>query len=162
MEITQTARVYVKYGETLAFGLCNDYGEENERIGLFTSYEELATYCRENGIHCVDLEPEEKDILTVYQYELRQKMPEDKRIDGALAVTVANHGMVNGCFDYDLSDGEVMFRLTTAFHDTILSEEVYRYMILVAASTVDRYNDRFLMLAKGKSDIKQFIEEEND
>lgn len=23
MEITQTARVYVKYGETLAFGLCN-------------------------------------------------------------------------------------------------------------------------------------------
>ena len=47
MEITQTARVYVKYGETLAFGLCNDYGEENERIGLFTSYEELATYCRE-------------------------------------------------------------------------------------------------------------------
>ena len=80
MEITQTARVYVKYGETLAFGLCNDYGEENERIGLFTSYEELATYCRENGIHCVDLEPEEKDILTVYQYELRQKMPEDKRL----------------------------------------------------------------------------------
>ncbi len=80
MEITQTARVYVKYSETLAFGLCNDYGEENERIGLFSSYEELATYCRENGIHCVDLEPEEKDILTVYQYELRQKMPEDKRL----------------------------------------------------------------------------------
>lgn len=103
----------------------------------------------------------DREVVSLVSF-LPFKMPEDKRIDGALAVTVANHGMVNGCFDYDLSDGEVMFRLATAFHDTVLSEEVYRYMILVAASTVDRYNDRFLMLAKGKSDIKQFIEEEND
>ena len=44
------------------------------------STDSTARICRENGIHCVDLEPEEKDILTVYQYELRQKMPEDKRL----------------------------------------------------------------------------------
>lgn len=78
MKISQTARVYVQHGDTLAFGLCNDYGEVNERIGLFSSYEALESYCQENGIQCVDLEPEEKDILTVYQYERQQGIPDDK------------------------------------------------------------------------------------
>ena len=72
MEITQTAQVYVQYGNTLAFGLCNEFGEVNERIGLFPSYEDLESYCQESGIRCVDLEPAEKDILTVYQYEQQQ------------------------------------------------------------------------------------------
>lgn len=80
MEISQTARVCVQYGDTLAFGLCNDFGELNERIGLFPCYEDLESYCRKNGIHCVDLEPEEKDILTVYQYEQQQGIPEYKRL----------------------------------------------------------------------------------
>ena len=80
MEITQTARVYVQHGDALAFGLCNDYGEVNERIGFFPSYEALETYCQENGIHCVDLEPREKDILAIYEYEQQQEIPECKRL----------------------------------------------------------------------------------
>ena len=35
------------------------------------------------------------------------KAPEDKRIDLAVAVAVANYGMINGSFDYDISDGEL-------------------------------------------------------
>lgn len=80
MEITQTARVYVQHGDALAFGLCNEFGEVNERIGLFPSYEDLESYCQESGIRCVDLEPAEKDILTVYQYEQQQGIPERKRL----------------------------------------------------------------------------------
>lgn len=88
-------------------------------------------------------------------------MPEDKRVDGAIAVCVANYGLVDGSFDYDLSDGEIRFRLTSSYRESILSGDLFEYMIMVAASTVDQYNDKFFMISKGMLTIQQFIEQEN-
>ena len=85
-------------------------------------------------------------------------MPEDKRVEGALAVCTANYGLVDGSFDYDLSDGQILFRLTSSFRDSLLSEALFEYMIMVSASTIDKYNDRFFMLAKGMISLEQFIE----
>ena len=78
-----------------------------------------------------------------------------------MAVCVANYGLVNGTFDYDLSDGEIRFRIVSSFRESILSEELFNYMVLVAASTIDDYNDKFLMVSKGMLTIQQFIEWEN-
>ncbi len=88
-------------------------------------------------------------------------MPEDKRIDGAIAVCVANYGLVDGSFDYDLSDGTIAFRLTCSYRDSQLSADLFEYMIMVAAGTVDSYNDKFFMIAKGMLTLQQFIEQEN-
>lgn len=88
-------------------------------------------------------------------------MPEDKRVEGALAVCAANYGLVDGSFDYDLSDGQILFRLTSSYRDSLLSEALFEYMIMVSASTVDKYNDRFFMLAKGMIDVQKFLELEN-
>lgn len=88
-------------------------------------------------------------------------MPEDKRVDGAIAVCKANYGLINGSFDYDLSDGEIRFRLTTSYRNSILSDDLLEYMIMVSASTVDNYNDKFFMLAKGMMTVQQFIEQDN-
>ncbi len=90
------------------------------------------------------------------------KIAEDKRVDAALAVCIANYGLVNGSFDYDLSDGEIRFRVVSSFRESILGEELFNYMVLVAASTVDDYNDKFLMLSKGMFSVQQFIEWENE
>lgn len=89
------------------------------------------------------------------------KIAEDKRVEGAMAVCIANYGLVNGCFDYDLSDGEIRFRVVSSFRESILSEELFNYMIMIAAGTVDDYNDKFLMISKGMFTIEQFIEWEN-
>lgn len=89
------------------------------------------------------------------------KIAEDKRVDGALAVCIANYGLVNGTFDYDLSDGEIRFRIVSSFRESILSEELINYMVILAASTVDDYNDKFLMVSKGIMTVQQFIEDEN-
>lgn len=86
------------------------------------------------------------------------KMAEDKRVDGAIAVAVANYGIVNGCFDYDISDGEIRFRVVQSYIDSVLGPEVIRYMIAISVGTVDQYNDRFLMLSKGMIDLQKFIE----
>jgi hypothetical protein len=65
---------------------------------------------------------------------------------------------VDGCFDYDLSDGQILFRLTSSYRDSLLSEALFEYMVMVSASTIDKYNDRFFMLAKGMISLEQFIE----
>ena len=89
-------------------------------------------------------------------------MPEDKRVEGAIAVSVANYGLVDGSFDYDISDGEIRYRLTSSYRESILSDDLFEYMIMCAASTVDDYNDRFFMLAKGMIDVEKFVELENN
>lgn len=89
-------------------------------------------------------------------------MPEDMRVDGAIAVAVANYGIVDGSFDYDMSDGEIRFRMTSSFRDSELGADLFEYMIGVSASTVDQYNDRFFMLAKKMITIEKFIELENN
>ena len=102
-----------------------------------------------------------KNQVVQFLSRLPFNMPEDKRVDGALAVCVANYGLVDGSFDYDLSDGEIRYRLTSSYRESTLGEDLFEYMIMVAASTVDEYNDKFFMLAKGMMGIQQFIEQEN-
>ena len=86
-------------------------------------------------------------------------MPEDKIIDGAIAASAANYGLVDGSFDYNVMDGSIIFRLTSSYRDSILSEDLFEYMIMVSAATIDEYNDKFFMLAKGMIDIQKFIED---
>lgn len=88
-------------------------------------------------------------------------MPEDKRVDGALAICAANFGLVDGSFDYDLSDGQIVFRLVSSYRDSLLSEALFEYMVMVSASTIDKYNDRFFMLAKDMITLEKFLEMEN-
>ena len=89
-------------------------------------------------------------------------MPEDKRVEGALAICTANYGLVDGSFDYDLSDGQIVFRLTSSYRESLLSEALFEYMIMVSASTIDKYNDRFFMLAKNMITLEKFMEMDGD
>lgn len=89
-------------------------------------------------------------------------VPEDKRVDGAVAVSTANWGCVNGCFDYDVSDGKIMFKLTQCFRDSLIGDECIQYLLGLGCYMVDKYNDRFLALSKGIMSLGQFLEKENE
>ena len=89
------------------------------------------------------------------------KIPDEKLVDMALAVCVANDGMINGSFDLDMNKKQIVWRLCTTYRGSLLGSEAYSYMVGVSAATVDKYNDRFLMLAKDMIDIKKFIELDN-
>ena len=106
----------------------------------------------------VIVKPKQK-VVAVYSI-LPFEMPEDKRIDGALAVCAANYWMVDGGFDYDVRNGKIMFRLTSSYRNSILSEELFEYMIGVSCSTIDQYNDKFFMIAKGMMSVQDFIKQE--
>ena len=85
------------------------------------------------------------------------KMNEDKRMEGAVAVCAANYGMVDGSFDYDLSDGSILYRVAACFNDSCISKNLYQYLISCACVTVDKYNDQFLALNKGMISLSDFI-----
>ena len=97
-----------------------------------------------------------------FMSKLPYNIPEDKRVDVAIASCAANNGLVDGNFDYDVLTGEIVFRLTANFRDSILGGDIFEYMVIVGSKIVDKYNDRLLMLSKGMLSIKQFLSEEQE
>ena len=100
-----------------------------------------------------------KNQLVQFLSKLPFSMPDDKRVDGAIAVCAANYGLIDGSFDYDISDGEIIFRLNSSYSESVLGPDLFEYMIMVSASTIDNYNDKFFMLAKGMITVEQFLEQ---
>ncbi len=86
---------------------------------------------------------------------------EDKRLDMAVAMAAVNNKIVDGCFELDISDGTALFRMTYRYPDELPNAEVVQYLMLCTCQTVDEYNDKFLMLAKGMLSLEQFIAAEN-
>ena len=85
------------------------------------------------------------------------KMSEEKRMEGAIATCAATYGMADGSFDYDLSNGEIVFRMTASIRESQLGEGLFQYMMSCACAMVDKYNDQFLALDKGIMSIADFI-----
>ena len=83
---------------------------------------------------------------------------EEHRNDAAIAVAAANHGLIDGSFDLNLKNGEIRFRLTSCFIESVLSEPLFSYLMFVSAETVDRYNDRFMALNNGDMSLEEFLQ----
>ena len=82
---------------------------------------------------------------------------EDKRLDVTIAVSAINNALVDGCFDYSVASGRMFFRMTNSYIESKIGEDVFAYMVFCACKTIDDYNDKFLMLAKGLMSVEQFI-----
>lgn len=87
-------------------------------------------------------------------------MCESKRLEGAIVTCVATYGLNDGCFDYDITDGSISFRMTAYFMESRVGEDLLQYMISCAGATVDHYNDRFLAVDKGFLSVSDFIAKE--
>lgn len=106
-----------------------------------------------NFIIVVDAERQLVRLLSPLPF----KMSEGKLMEGAIAACAASYGMADGSFDYDLSDGEVVFRMTATYRESQLGEGLFQYLISCACAMVDKYNDQFLALDKGILSIADFI-----
>ena len=98
--------------------------------------------------------------LVILCSQLPFVIAEGRRREMAVAIAQANNGMIDGCFDYDYFDGNIIFRITTSIRESLISEKALQYLIYCACSTVDNYNDKFLMVAKSEmtcDEIAKFI-----
>ena len=81
-------------------------------------------------------------------------MSESKRVEGAVATTLINWRLVNGSFDYDMSDGQIVYRIAQSYRNCTLSTEVVQYLVNCLVGTVDDYNDTLLAISKGSMDLQ--------
>ena len=93
-------------------------------------------------VHC----DADRQIIRLMSF-LPFKMNEDKRIDGAVATCQVNYLLADGSFDYNVGDGTIIFRMTSSFRASLVGTELFKYMFQVAWSTVDKYNDQFMMIS---------------
>lgn len=98
----------------------------------------------------------DKFIVNIYSY-FPFDIPEDKRIEAALAATIVNDNLAFGSIDYNIAKDVMVFRLSTFFMDSLISVELLSYMTSLATAIVDKYNDKFLMLGKGMLTYKDFF-----
>ena len=88
-------------------------------------------------------------------------IPEEQRAYVAIAVNEANCSIMNGHFVFDVSDGSIIYCVNESYIDSILGKEVFNYMLAIANSTVDRFNDMFFMLGKGMITLDDFMDKLN-
>ena len=101
----------------------------------------------------VDVERTLVLVISCMSYTIQ----EDKRLDLAIAISAVNSTLVDCCFDYDISKGNIFFRMANTFLDRELSETLLAYMLVVSCHHIDSFNDKFLMISKGMLSIEQFL-----
>ena len=88
---------------------------------------------------------------------LSPRVKENKRLDVAVALSLLNFRLAFGCFDLDMADGELRFRMVNCFRDTPLSEEVFTMMLQTGHAIVEKYNDKLFALAADIISLEQFV-----
>lgn len=130
-----------------------DRNDEELRIDTGVSGDDLP-------MKLVILVDAERQLVTLISH-IPFAVAEDKRVEMAVAVSVVNNRLVDGCFDYNILGGDIFFRITNTYRESILGEEMFKYMLYAACNMIDEYNDKFLMIAKGIISLEQFIQEQN-
>ena len=100
-----------------------------------------------------------KRQLIILLSQLPFTVPEDKRLDVAIAVSVVNNKLADGSFDYDIATGTLLFRMTSSFMESDIGNDLFMYLMVCSSNTIDDYNDKFFMLSKGMMSIQDFISE---
>lgn len=98
----------------------------------------------------------ERELIRLISF-LPFNFDEDKRVDGAIAVCIANYEMVDGCFGFDIQSGTLYHRLAVPYKDNEITDDHIQYIMGLGMAMVDKYNDRFFALNKGFIDIAGFL-----
>ncbi len=99
---------------------------------------------------------EDHEVLSFISF-MPFTVPEDKRTDTALVLNVINENLINGSFSIDLEDGKIRFRMSAGYMGSLIGQEVYDYMFMVSALTIDEYNDKLMMYAKDMISLEQLL-----
>ena len=74
------------------------------------------------------------------------------------AVTIANWAMLNGSFEMDVDEGYAGFKAVVPFMDSIISEQLCKYLIDMSCRMVDTFNDKLVAVANGSMSVAEFAE----
>lgn len=89
-------------------------------------------------------------------------VPENKRLEMALAVNALNNQLPEGNFDYECTSGRICFRITSCFEGCEISARVPEYLLFLAGTVVDRFNDKLLRFSNGAISFEQLLNGKNE
>ena len=98
----------------------------------------------------------ERQLLQVLS-KLPFAVPEDKRVDLAIATCVVSNHLADGSFDFDIKSGAIIFRMTSCFRGSKIGDGLFEYLVFCSAATVDDYNDTFFAISKGMMGVDDLI-----
>lgn len=106
----------------------------------------------------VRIEVDAKRQLIMLLSQIPFAVPENRRNELAVAVSAANFGMVDGSFDYNYQGGSIVFRMTSSYRESLIGKKLLFYMLMCSCTTIDEFNDKFLVVAKSDMSYDEIIE----
>ena len=100
----------------------------------------------------------EREVAITWVF-LDLKVPEDMRETMAHAVNVVNYCMVHGAFDFGQEKGNLLFRCTSSFRDSVVSEDWFYYLLGISVTTADNYLGKLRRVAKGYLSVDELYDE---
>lgn len=97
-------------------------------------------------------------MLIVLYSQMPFSIPEDRRTALAVAVSAANYSLTDGNFDYDFTNGRIVYRWTSCYRESLIGEELFDFMLMYSCFVIDRYNDKFLMVAKNTMSNEEIVD----
>lgn len=125
--------------------------------------DELVIRCSARGDDLsmdLKIEVDADRMLVVLLSPMPFTVNEERRVALAVATSVVNYKLADGSFDYDITSGRIIFRLTSCYRDSLVGKDMFEYMLYVSCQTIDEYNDKFLTIAKNdmsNDDIIKFL-----
>lgn len=104
----------------------------------------------------IEVDPK-KQLVSLISH-MPYAIPESRRTAIAVAVCQANNGLPDGGFDFDYLDGDILYRQTSSFRESLIGKELFRYLLGCACYTIDNYNDKFLMVSKSDMSVDEVVE----
>ena len=102
------------------------------------------------------VEPE-KNLVTILS-EIEIGSDKDSMVPVSIAVSLINNRLVDGSFDYNILTGQMFFRITSSYKNSLISKEVFDYMVYIVCHTVDEYDGKLISLSKGEMNFDEFVE----
>ena len=152
----------IQEAKTIYQSLTGFFAEVNYRYKVVAE-EPDRIYVLEYGVRGEDIPMDFRILIEVERGIMKFISPQpvrfspEKRAEAALAICAINDAIVDGSYSMDLKDGTVMYMQTTCYRGSLISSEVFRYMIGLSNSIVDAFNDKLLMLQNGIMDLDAFI-----
>lgn len=102
----------------------------------------------------IDVERQFLQILSPFSFNFS----EEKRVEGAVAVSALNLMLLYGSFDYNFEKGIICYRMTVPFSESEIGFGLIDFLVSCTCSLIDDYNDSLFALGKGYININEFME----